>query len=120
MNTPLRPSGRFGTMGGEAQPQISAAVLTRAMDLGMPLADALAAPRWVLGRAWGDQSPTTLKLERRFPEATAAGLRAFGHDVEWFDEWSGYMGHAGVIRIAADGAMDAGSDPRSDGAAAAL
>jgi hypothetical protein len=30
------------------------------------------------------------------------------------------MGHAGVIRIASDGAMDVGSDPRSDGAAGAL
>jgi gamma-glutamyltranspeptidase/glutathione hydrolase len=110
----------FGTMGGEAQPQISAAVFTRAMDLGLPLVDALATPRWVLGRAWGDQSPTTLKLERRFPEATAEGLRALGHDVEWFDEWSDYMGHAGVIRIGVDGAMDVGSDPRSDGAAGAL
>ena len=110
----------YGTMGGEAQPQISAAVLTRAMDLGVRLDEALAQPRWVLGRAWGDQSPTTLKLERRFDPAVADALRALGHDVEWFPEYSDFMGHAGVIRIAADGTMQAASDPRSDGATCAL
>jgi gamma-glutamyltranspeptidase/glutathione hydrolase len=108
----------FGTMGGEAQPQISAAVLTRALDLGMPLDKALDAPRWVIGRAWGDQSPTTLKLERRFPQRTYDELAAMGHDMEWFpDDYSDFVGHAGIIVLGDDGTMQGCADPRSDGAA---
>lgn len=110
----------FGSMGGEAQPQITAQVLTRALDLGLPLDVALDAPRWVIGRAWGDQSPTTLKLERRFDQEVFDQLAAMRHDVEWFAPYSDYMGHAGIIRLDADGSMHASSDPRSDGAAAGV
>lgn len=110
----------FGSMGGEAQPQITAQVLTRAHDLGLPLDVALEAPRSVVGRAWGDQSPTTLKLERRFPQEVFDQLAQMGHDVEWFAPYSDYMGHAGLIRLDADGTMHAASDPRSDGAAAGV
>jgi hypothetical protein len=39
------------------------------------------APRWLLGRTWGEQS-VTLKLEDRFPAETVAALRAAGHDLE--------------------------------------
>jgi len=108
----------FGTMGGEAQPQISSAVLTRALDLGMPLDEALDAPRWVIGRAWGDQSPTSLKLERRFSQQTYDELAAMGHDMEWFPgDYSDFVGHAGIIVLDEDGSMQGCADPRSDGAA---
>jgi gamma-glutamyltranspeptidase len=122
LNAPLyREDGRvrvvYGTMGGEAQPQISAAVFTRMHDLGMPLNDALSAPRWVIGRAWGDQSPTTLKLEKRFSPQVFEQLQAMGHDCEWFTPYSDFMGHAGLIRLDQDGLMHGAADPRSDGAA---
>ncbi len=110
----------FGAMGGEAQPQVTAQVFTRAHDLGLPLDLALAAPRSVIGRAWGDQSPTTLKLERRFRQEVFDQLAAMGHAVEWFAAYSDYMGHAGLIRLDEDGTMHAASDPRSDGAAAGV
>ncbi|QEI06906.1 gamma-glutamyltransferase [Pigmentiphaga aceris] len=108
----------FGTMGGEAQPQISTAVLTRALDLGMPLDEALDAPRWVIGRAWGDQSPTSLKLERRFSQQTYDELAAMGHEMEWFPgDYSDFVGHAGIIVLCDDANMQGCADPRSDGAA---
>lgn len=107
----------YGTMGGEAQPQITAATFTRMHDLGLPLDVALDAPRWVMGRAWGDQSPTTLKLERRFSQQVFDELREMGHEVEWFEPYSDFMGHAGLIHIDDEGMMTASSDPRSDGAA---
>lgn len=107
----------YGTMGGEAQPQITAATFTRMHDLGLPLDVALDAPRWVIGRAWGDQSPTTLKLERRFRAQVFEQLAGRGHALEWFDAYSDFMGHAGLIRREADGLMQASSDPRSEGAA---
>jgi gamma-glutamyltranspeptidase/glutathione hydrolase len=122
LNAPLyKEDGRisvvYGTMGGEAQPQISAAVFTRMHDLGMALDDALNAPRWVIGRAWGDQSPTSLKLEQRFSPQVFEQLQAMGHDCEWFDEYSDFMGHAGLIRLSANGEIEGAADPRSDGAA---
>ncbi|MDD9982639.1 MAG: gamma-glutamyltransferase, partial [Gammaproteobacteria bacterium] len=54
----------YGTMGGEGQPQTQAAVLTRYGYFGQGLQEAVSAPRWLLGRTWGEES-TTLKLESR-------------------------------------------------------
>ena len=58
----------YGTMGGEGQPQTQAAVFTRYARFGQPLQQAVSAPRWLLGRTWGDVS-TSLKLENRFDPA---------------------------------------------------
>ena len=71
----------YGTMGGEGQPQTQAAVFTRYALMGQDLQAAVTAPRWLLGRTWGDDS-TTLKLESRFDPATVAALKAAGHAVE--------------------------------------
>jgi gamma-glutamyltranspeptidase/glutathione hydrolase len=110
----------FGTMGGEGQPQTQAAVFTRYARFGQPLQDAVNAPRWLLGRTWGDVS-TTLKLENRFPPELVAQLRAAGHQVELLgDAFSDTMGHAGALVRRPDGMIFGASDPRSDGAAVGL
>jgi gamma-glutamyltranspeptidase/glutathione hydrolase len=108
----------YGTMGGEGQPQTQAAVFTRYARFGMPLQRAVAAPRWLLGRAWGDQS-TTLKLENRFDPALYSQLRSAGHAVELVAPFETMMGHAGAIVRHAGGALEGASDPRSDGGVAA-
>ena len=77
------------------------------------------APRWRLGRAWGQDSDT-LKLESRFPEATASRLRAFGHEIEMLGAYDESMGHAGMLVRHANGTLEGGSDPRSDGCVAAF
>ena len=43
----------YGSMGGDGQPQFQAAVFTRHARFGMDLGDAIAAPRWRLGRTLG-------------------------------------------------------------------
>jgi gamma-glutamyltranspeptidase/glutathione hydrolase len=108
----------YGTMGGEGQPQTQAAVFTRYARFGMPLQQAVSAPRWLLGRAWGEQS-TTLKLENRFNPALYAELRAAGHEIELVAPFDIRMGHAGAIVRHADGALEGATDPRSDGGVAA-
>lgn len=108
----------YGTMGGEGQPQTQAALFTRYARFGMPLQKAVTAPRWLLGRAWGDPS-TTLKLEDRFDPALYAALRAAGHMVELVAPFETVMGHAGAIVRHPGGALEGASDPRSDGAVAA-
>ncbi|KMS53169.1 gamma-glutamyltransferase family protein [Sphingobium cupriresistens] len=108
----------YGTMGGEGQPQTQAALFTRYARYGMDLQEAISAPRWLLGRTWGDQS-TTLKLEDGFDDGLYAELIAAGHDVEQVGPITATMGHAGAIVRYPDGRLDGATDPRSDGAVAA-
>ena len=108
----------YGTMGGEGQPQTQAAVFTRHVVHGMGLQEAVTAPRWLLGRTWGDVS-TTLKLEQRFDPGLVAALRAAGHEVEMIAPFSDLAGHAGAVLRHPGGLIEAACDPRADGAALA-
>jgi gamma-glutamyltranspeptidase/glutathione hydrolase len=110
-----RPRLVYGTMGGEGQPQTQAALVTRLVDRGLGVQAAVEAPRWLLGRTWGDAS-RSLRLEARLGDGVATSLRARGHDVQVVEPWSDLMGHAHAIRLDADG-LTGGSDPRADGAA---
>lgn len=105
-------------MGGEGQPQTQAAVFSRYARFGMPLQQAVSAPRWLLGRTWGEDS-TSLKLENRFDPAVVQALRNAGHAVELLPAYSSVMGHAGALVRERDGVLSGASDPRSDGAVAA-
>jgi len=109
----------YGTMGGEGQPQTQAAIFTRYAYYQMPLQEAVSAPRWLLGRTWGEQS-TTLKLEGRFDQHLVDELKRAGHEVEILPDWSSTMGHAGAVLRHADGLLEGASDPRSDGAVGAF
>jgi gamma-glutamyltranspeptidase/glutathione hydrolase len=105
----------YGTMGGEGQPQTQSAVFTRHVIYGHDLQSAISAPRWLLGKTWGEDS-TTLKLESRFSAELADQLRAAGHAVQMLGEYEDAMGHAGAVSLHADGLMEGATDPRSDGA----
>lgn len=106
----------FGTMGGDGQPQTQAILFTRYATYGQPLAQSVSAPRWVLGRTWGDHSDN-LKMEARFEPQVIDALRARGHDVVLLDDYDETVGHAGAIVRHTDGRIEGASDPRSDGAA---
>jgi oxamate amidohydrolase len=107
----------YGNMGGDGQPQSQSAVFSRTIQFGMNPAAAIAAPRWLLGRTWG-QTTDTLKLEGRFPAATIDELRRRGHDIEVYPDFDETLGHAGAIVRAPNGTLEGGTDPRSDGAVA--
>jgi gamma-glutamyltranspeptidase/glutathione hydrolase len=108
----------YGNMGGDGQPQSQSAVFTRYACFGMNPQEAVSAPRWLLGRTWG-QISDTLKLEARFPAEVVQTLADYGHEVEVLQAWDETMGHAGVIVRHANGVLEGGADPRSDGAVAA-
>lgn len=108
----------YGTMGGEGQPQTQAALFTRYARYGMPLQEAVSAPRWLLGRTWGEES-TTLKLEAGFDPSLVAALAEAGHEIERVAPLSSTMGHAGAIVHHPNGLIEGATDPRSDGAVAA-
>jgi gamma-glutamyltranspeptidase/glutathione hydrolase len=110
----------YGTMGGDSQPQIQAQVLSR-YRLGIPLADAVDAPRFRLGRRKGDPE-VMLRLESRFDEGLVRSLSEAGHPVLRVEEpYSDDFGHAGaLVRHRHDGRIEATHDPRSDGGALGL
>jgi gamma-glutamyltranspeptidase len=106
----------YGTMGGDGQPQTQATIFLRAMQFGDHPQLAVERPRWLLGRTWGVPSDT-LKLESRFDAAVFTKLRALGHEVETLTDWDESVGHAGMIIRHANGVLQGGFDPRSNGAA---
>nr|MDQ3026791.1 gamma-glutamyltransferase family protein [Pseudomonadota bacterium] len=109
----------YGTMGGDGQPQTQAAVFTHHVGFGLPLQEAVGAPRWLLGRTWGSMSES-LKMESRFDPAVVGELRRRGHDVELVGAFDEVVGHAGVLVRHPDGRLEGGYDPRSDGAVEAF
>ncbi len=109
----------YGAMGGEGQPQTQSAIFTRYAQFGAGLQRAITAPRWVLGRTWGDPK-TNLRLEARFPPALIEALRAAGHEVEIVGDFDDVMGHGGAVVWHKSGLIEGASDPRCDGAAAAF
>lgn len=112
-----KPYMLFGAMGGEGQPQTQCATLTRVIDFGYNMQQAIEAPRWLYGRTWGENS-STLKLEGRIPNEITNDLRKRGHEVEIVEDHSQTMGHAqGIIIDQHRGVYSAGADPRGDGIA---
>lgn len=106
----------YGTMGGEGQPQTQSALFSRYGFFGQGLQAAITAPRWLLGKTWGENS-VSLKLESRFDPALVAELRAAGHNVEMLEDFTSTMGHAGAVVLNPNGVFEGATDPRSDGAA---
>ncbi|MBH0239537.1 gamma-glutamyltransferase family protein [Methylobrevis albus] len=107
----------YGSMGGDGQPQFQAAIMSR-YRFGMGLSPAVAAPRWLLGRTWGDTS-TTLKLEHGFDTDVAEQLARVGHEIELLPAAAAdTFGHAGMVLRTPRGDIEGAHDPRADGGAA--
>jgi len=131
-----RPYMAIGTMGGDAQPQIHAQLLTAMLDFGLNPQQAIAAPRWHSGRAYLDERggplpgqrgidehlDTTIaevvELEDRFPPHVAEQLAGLGHHIHILGPWEDAMGHAQAIVFDPASQIFAGAaDPRCDGLA---
>lgn len=107
----------FGAMGGEGQPQTHAALVSRIVDFGYDVQQAIEAPRWLMGPTWGTESHD-LSLEGRIPGEVARELERRGQPVRMLADWDDNMGHAQAIRIhQGRGLLEGGADPRGDGAA---
>ena len=118
----------FGTMGGDAQPQILLQVAARLFAHGAAAAEAIAAPRWALrGPATGFDTWTSgaaADRRRRGSRAGRAGAPACsarGHDVAVAPPFDSGFGHAHAIVVEPTGAFAAAADPRARiGSAAGL
>jgi gamma-glutamyltranspeptidase/glutathione hydrolase len=110
-----------GSMGGDAQPQIHAQVVSGLVDLGRDVATAVGAPRWFVEPEAHFAPPVDVRAEPRFPPGLLDGLRAMGHPVTEVGAFDGRLGHAHAIELVAGGpsqpggSLAAATDPRSAG-----
>jgi gamma-glutamyltranspeptidase/glutathione hydrolase len=112
-----KPCLAFGSMGGEGQPQTQAALVTRIIDFGYDVQQAIEAPRWLMGRTWGTKS-RNMSLEGRISDEVVRELKRRGQPVQMVTDWNDNMGHAHAIRVDREqGFYEGGADPRGDGAA---
>jgi gamma-glutamyltranspeptidase/glutathione hydrolase len=110
----------YGSMGGDAQPQIQAELFTRHVYFRQPLEQALDRPRWVIGRTWGSPRGNVM-VESRFDGSLLDRLNGAGHDIEVLAApYAESMGHAGAVVLHPDGMLEAAHDPRADGGAAGV
>ena len=109
----------FGTMGGDAQPQILLQLAARLFHYGQSPAAAVHAGRWALhGPATGfdtwtsGQAPTVM-VEGNAPDDWMAGLGERGHKVAARPPYDSGFGHAHAIVIDNDGFRAGAADPRT-------
>ncbi len=109
-----KPHLLYGTQGADGQPQTLAVLLTGLIDHGMTPGEALAQPRFLLGRTFSD-SRDSLKIEASLGEAAIGELAALGHEVAPLPALSPIFGQAGAIRLGGAGPVSGSHDPRGEG-----
>ena len=108
----------FGGPGGDLQPQAMLQVFLNHAVFGMPIQEAVEAPRFVTHSFPGSFEPHAyfpgrLDVERGIGAAAGDALAALGHKIEWLPDLS--IKTAGVCAIVADrerGILWGGADPR--------
>jgi gamma-glutamyltranspeptidase/glutathione hydrolase len=110
----------FGTMGGDAQPQILLQVATRLFHHQQSPAAAIDAGRWALQGpvtgfdTWTSPEGPHLLVEGQAPEDWVPRLRALGHDAWPSPPFDSAFGHAHAIIVESGSGMLAGAaDPRT-------
>ena len=108
----------FGTPGGDVQCQAMLQLLLNAEVFGMPLQEAIEAPRFATWSFPNSFEPHTylegrVNLEGRIDPATGTRLSALGHDVEWWPDWTYKAGGlCAATREHAGPKLAAAADPR--------
>ena len=116
-----RPWIVTGAMGGDAQPQVHAQVVSALVDGGVDVATAVGAPRWFVDGDEHFAPPVNVRAERRYPADVLDALETMGHPVTRTIPFNGALGHAHAIELvdggpaSPDGSVAAATDPRSAG-----
>ena len=109
----------FGTMGGDAQPQILLQIAARLFHHGHSPAAAINAPRWALAGpvtgfdTWTAPDGPNVELEGHAPDSWMPGLATRGHRTSLLPAYSSSIGHAHAIVLGADGVLAGAADPRA-------
>jgi gamma-glutamyltranspeptidase/glutathione hydrolase len=107
----------FGTPGGDVQQQAMLQVFLNTTVFGMPLQEAIEAPR-LASRSFPDSfwphaySPGKLEAERRIPKETRDTLVGMGHEVAEWPDWEWRAGSVCAVKIGPEGTRWGGADPR--------
>ncbi|HXG41045.1 MAG TPA: gamma-glutamyltransferase, partial [Candidatus Limnocylindrales bacterium] len=116
-----RPWVVVGSMGGDAQPQIHAQVVSALVDGRLDVATAVTAPRWFVRPSGPFGPPVSVAAEPRFGAGVLEALEGLGHPVERVRPFDSLLGHCHAIELVGGGpAVEGGSlaaatDPRSAG-----
>jgi gamma-glutamyltranspeptidase/glutathione hydrolase len=114
------PAGRpmpFGTPGGDVQQQAMLQVFLNVAVFGLPLQQAIEAPR-VASRSFPDSfwphvmAPGKMEAEGRIPRQTREALEAMGHEVGVWPDFEWRAGAVCAVQAGDDGVRWAGADPR--------
>ncbi len=109
----------FGTMGGDAQPQILLQLIVRLFHHGETPGRAINAGRWALRGAstgfdaWATPLDLLLAVEGQTPDTWAQLLSARGHRTERLDVNDSRFGHAHAIVVETSGMLAGAADPRT-------
>lgn len=120
-----RPWVVAGSMGGDAQPQIHAQLVSALVDGAVDVATGVAAPRWFVEPEDHFEPPLAVRAEPRFRPGVLEALEAMGHPLTRTAPFSGELGHCHAIELvdggpAEGGTLAAATDPRSAGLPATL
>ncbi|WNG82076.1 gamma-glutamyltransferase [Mycobacterium sp. ITM-2016-00316] len=105
----------LATMGGQGQPQILTQVFLR-MLAGVSAADAVAAPRAIVGLQTVGATADSVVVEADADRAAITALLDSGLSVEVVGQHTEGLGQANVVTVDAAGRLTAAVDPRADGA----
>ena len=109
----------FGTMGGDAQPQILLQVATRLFRHGQSPAAAINAGRWALNGpstgfdTWTAPDRIAVSVEGHAAESWTRDLADLGHRTSAAAAWDSGFGHAHAIVVEPDGMFAGAADPRT-------
>lgn len=113
----------FGTMGGDAQPQILLQIVARLFRHGQSPAAAINAPRWALSGpstgfdTWTAPDGQVVELEGHSPGSWSK-LSDRGHRTNTNPPFDSGFGHAHAITLDSNGVLAGAADPRARVAAA--
>ena len=109
----------FGTMGGDAQPQILLQLAARLFHHGQAPHRAIGAARWALKGpvtgfdTWTAAGGPIVSIEGHAPSSWSTDLARRGHRVSVEPAYDSGFGHAHAIVLGADGVLSGAADPRS-------
>ena len=106
-----KPFAVLGSPGGIRIISSVAQVISKLVDHGMGLEEAVGSPRM------GDDQTAELIYESRISRQTAVQLAAMGHRMKTYPQWDRIMGAVNGVQYLPDGTIAGAADPRRDGLA---
>lgn len=106
-----KPFAVLGSPGGIRIISSVVQVISKLIDHGMNLEEAIGSPRI------GDNEKDLIIYETRIPESTMDKLRQMGHPTKVYGDWDRIMGSVNGCAILPDGTITGAADPRRDGLA---